>query len=435
MHLLALSALTAEALIATARRLHDYVLEHPQVTLDDLCAAIDARPEPGPYRLAFVAGSRDELLDRLSAFAKSDKRRRQLTGHVSDADRPRVAFLCTGQGSQYPGMAQQLYATLPAFKDALDRCAELLRPYLPESLLSVLYTQAAEPTRLHETAYTQPALFAIEYALAAVWRSWGVQPDAVLGHSVGEYTAACLAQVFSLKDALHLIALRGRLMQERPPNGSMAVVFADGPQVRRAIEPYQDTVSIAAINGPGNTVISGLRDTVTTLLAFFASQNINTYPLPVSHAFHSPLMEPMLQPFEQVARRVRFQSPRIPLVSNLTGTILPSGQVPDAQYWRRHVRAPVRFADGIRALGEEGYHVFLELGPDPVLIAMGKRCLAGKAAVWLPSLEKAQDNWRTMLTALATLYVEGAPIEWTGVITGNPRAVIPPPDLIEPVFA
>ncbi len=433
--ILALSAQTPAALTDVAHRVDQYVLEHPGIPLSLLCGAINGRGEPGPHRLALVAGSLQQLHAQLSAFAAGEKPRGRLTGQLAGAPRPRIALLCTGQGSQYPGMARELYATSPVFARALERSADALAPHLAEPLLSVLYRNPDEPTPLHDTAYTQPALFAIEYALAQLWRSWGIAADAVLGHSVGEYTAACLAGVFSLEDAVRLVALRGRLMQERPPNGSMAVVFADEARVSTAIEPYQDTVSLAAINGPGNTVISGLRETIDTLRAFFASQNITTHPLTVSHAFHSPLMEPMLQPFEQIASRVRYRSPSIPLVSNVTGTILPPGHVPDARYWRQHVRAGVRFADGVRALSDQDYGVFLEVGPDPVLIGMGKRCVSSTAAVWLASLEKARDNWSTMLTTLGTLYVHGAPIDWSGVVVGNPRGLRLPADLIEPVLS
>lgn len=415
MEILALSAESREALTESARRLRHEVHEHPNLALWDLCAAINDKPAPEAHRLAVLADSMEQLHERLSGFVSGATPRGLMTGHVSGDRRPRVAFMLTGQGSQYLNMARELYDTLPVFTRALDRCADLLRSSLAEPLLSVLYADADRPTPLHETAYTQPALFALEYALAQVWRSWGIEPDVLIGHSVGEYTAACLADVFTLDEGLRLIALRGRLMQALPADGGMAVVFADEARVSAAIEPYRDTVSIAALNGPGNTVISGLSATIDLLLSAFKAREINTFRLTVSHAFHSPLMAPMLEPFEQAARRIVYRAPRIPIVSNLTGEILRPEQVPDAAYWRRHVRGSVRFADGIQGLCDRGFQLFVELGPDAVLCGMAKKISSKTDRVWLPSLERAGDNWQTLLTTLGTLYVQGVPIRWSAV--------------------
>lgn len=432
MHILALSAPSPEALKHAAGRVRHCLGEHPEIPLQDLCATINARQVPAAHRVALVAGSTQRLHDQLGAFAAGEKQRGRLVGHVPDNERPRLAFLCTGQGSQYAGMARELYASVPVFRRALDRCAELLVPYLEQPLLSVIYPPANQPTPLHETAYTQPALFAVEYALAQVWRSWGIQPDVLFGHSVGEYLAACVADVFSLEAGLRLIALRGRFMQEQPATGSMAVVFAGEAEVRAAIEPYRDTVAIAAVNGRGNVVVSGLGASVDLLLATFTCRNVNSHRLTVSHAFHSPLMEPMLAPFEQAARRVRYHSPRIPMVSNLTGSLLPAGQLPDASYWRRHARSTVRFADGMQTLVDAGYRCFLELGPDPVLIGMGRFCAPGKHIVWLPSVEREKDNRQTLLTSLGTLYVAGMSVDWNAVNACDPRNPVRlPADLIE----
>ena len=203
--------------------------------------------------------------------------------------------------------------------------------------MSLLYPQPGETSPIDETSYTQPALFAVEYSLAELWRSWGIEPGIVLGHSVGEYVAACVAGVFSLEDGLRLIATRARLMQQLPRNGSMAVIMTDAKRVESLLAPYRDRVSIAAANGPENTVISGETAAVRELVGKFEASGLRTQFLTVSHAFHSPLMEPMLDEFERVAAEVKYSKPRIPIISNLTGEIL-SDTAPTAEYWRRHIR-------------------------------------------------------------------------------------------------
>lgn len=244
-------------------------------------------------------------------------------------------------------MGRELYETEPVFRAALDRCNALLEGEWSDSLLSVMHGADA---RIDDTGYTQPALFALEYALAELWRSWGVEPWAVLGHSVGEYVAACVAGVLELEDALRLITRRARLMQELPRNGEMVSITASEAVVAQALTPYADRVSIAAVNGPADTVIAGEREAVEALSSAFLSQGLKVRRLTVSHAFHSPLMEPMLDAFEKAAGHLTFRAPRIHLASNVTGQVLEEGTVLDAGYFRRHVREAVRFHDGLKAL-------------------------------------------------------------------------------------
>ena len=281
---------------------------------------------------------------KLSAHAGGQAPSEILTGRIESTDRPKIAFLFTGQGSQYKDMGRQLYETEPTFRETLDRCDELLRPYLPRPLLSLLYDETVDAALLNETAHTQPALFSLEYALAKMWMSWGVVPEAVLGHSLGEYVAACVAGVFGLEDAVRLVAERGRLMQSLCPRGAMAAVFAEEERVRSVLVPYADSVSIAAINGPKHVVVSGAADAVRAALKDFESQGITTQSLAVSHAFHSQLMEPMLDAFAKTAAKVRYASPRIGVVSNLTGEFAKAADIANADYWWRHLRAPVRFS-------------------------------------------------------------------------------------------
>nr|BBH90792.1 hypothetical protein KTC_55430 [Thermosporothrix sp. COM3] len=409
-HVLELSARSATALKQQARQYSEYLAAHPALSLADLCFTAAAGRVHFAHRLAVVGSSVEQMRAQLEAFATekeaSDLVYRALSVREQQT-KPRVVFLFTGQGSQYVHMGRQLYETEPTFRKALDRCAEILRAYLERPLLSVLY--AENEALLHETAYTQPALFALEYALYELWRSWGVEPDAVFGHSVGEYVAACVAGIMSLEDGLKLIAERGRLMQELPERGEMAAVFAASERVTAVLKPYQK-VSLSAINGPRNTVISGASTEVQAVVKALEAEGITVHPLTVSHAFHSPLMEPMLDAFEQVAKGVHYAPARIPLVCNLTGQILPQGTTLSAEYWRQQTRNAVQFAAGMQTLAQQGYTLFVELGPHPVLTNMGKQCIEG--ATWLPSLRRDQENWGVLLRTVATLYVYGWDVQW-----------------------
>jgi natural product biosynthesis luciferase-like monooxygenase protein/amino acid adenylation domain-containing protein len=307
-------------------------------------------------------------------------------------------------------MGRELYETQPSFRRTLNECDEILRPALERPLLSVLYGEDEGP--LDETAYTQPALFALGYAIAALWRVWGVEPDFVFGHSVGEYTAACFAGVFTLEEGLTLVAERARLMQSLPATGEMAAVFAGEDRVAAAIEPYRERVSIAALNGPAHTVVSGEREALREALRRLEVDGIGSRTLNVSHAFHSPLMEPMMGDFEHALRRVRFSPLRIPLVSGLTGAALEAGALVDPDFWLEHARVPVRFDAAMRALAERGCETFVEIGPDAALLNMGRRCLPGAKGSWLPSLRRGQGDWRVLLNSLAALSVSGAEVDW-----------------------
>jgi acyl transferase domain-containing protein len=284
----------------------------------------------------------------------------------------------------------------------------------------VLFPEPLAQSPIDDTAFTQPALFAVEYALARLWMSWGVRPAAVMGHSVGEYVAACIAGVFSLEDALMLIAERGRLMGQLPRNGSMLSVLADEARVAAAIAPWSREVSIAAVNGPSSVVVSGLTTSIDVIAAQLEADGIKTTRLNVSHAFHSPLMQPMLADFFRVAESVRYQAPQIDLISNVTGQPI-TAEVARAAYWRDHVLAAVQFAPAVQALSEAGVEVFVEIGPHPTLLGMGQACVPPGQGNWLPSLRKGQGDWNQMLASLSQLYVLGADIDWAAFDAGRGR--------------
>ena len=413
-HLLTLSANSEAALMAQARRWSQVLASADESSLADICYTSNAGRAHLPHRLALLVTTCVQASAQLALIAEGKPSKEAARGHVTSSDRLKVAFLFTGQGAQYAGMGRQLYETQPTFRAAMDRCNAALLGVLERPLLSVIYpVQPGDPS-IDETAYTQPALFALEYALAELWRSWGVAPGAVLGHSIGEYVAATQAGVFALDQAIALVAARGRLMQSLPAGGAMAAVLGDEATVRTALETHGGRVAIAAINGPRNIVISGPAQALNAVVAQLESNGVAAEPLTVSHAFHSALMDPILDDFERAAAAAQPGPAKLAVVSNLTGK-LARGEFADARYWRRHLREPVLFSAGAATLYEQGYRMFVEMGPRPVLCGMGQRAVAAKDATWLASLRHGRDDWSQMLTALRDLYIRGAAIDWNGV--------------------
>jgi len=417
-HLLTLSAQSDRGLADLSSRYIDFLSKQTEAELTDICFSAHIGRCHLDERLAVIGTSPEEIERKLAEYLRNGSTAAVLRDSVaSGLDMSKVAFLFTGQGSQYAGMGKQLYDTQPTFRQTLDHCDEILRDELEGSLLHALFPEKeiaeGAMSRLDETAYTQPALFALEYALAQQWISWGIEPSIVVGHSVGEYVAACIAGVFSLEDGLRLIAARGRLMHALPAGGAMVSAQATEEQVEAAIEPYRDTVAIAAVNGPASIVFSGEGRAVQEVEKNLQSQSIKTRRLAVSHAFHSPLMEPMLAEFEQIARTVPYAPPQIGMISNLTSGLVGADML-SADYWCRHIREAVRFAASMENLHRQGTEIFLEVGPQPTLLGMGRRCLPGEVGLWLPSLRKGREDWGQLLHSLANLYVQGAAVDWSG---------------------
>jgi acyl transferase domain-containing protein/acyl-CoA synthetase (AMP-forming)/AMP-acid ligase II/acyl carrier protein len=428
-HILTFSAKSDKALQELAQR---YVETLDATSpLADVCYTANTGRSSGgaaslthfDYRLAVVAESTVQLREQLDAFVVKKETGGLISRQLRSQKPPRLAFLFTGQGSQYVGMGRELYLTQPTFRASLDRCDEILRPYLDKPLLNVLYPEPGETSPIDATAYTQPTLFALEYALFQLWKSWGIEPTVVMGHSVGEYVAACVAGVFSLEDGLKLIAERARFMQALPQDGEMVAVFADEATVTAAIRPYAQQVSIAAINGPQSIVVSGRKQAVGSVADILEAQEVKTKKLNVSHAFHSPLMEPMLADFQRIAHEITYSLPRIDLISNVTGKLV-TAQIATPEYWCHHIRQPVRFAQSIETLAQQGYEVFVECGPKPTLLGMGRQCLKEGVAVWLPSLRQGQSEWQEILQSLGELYVRGVRVDWSGFDRDYPRRLL-----------
>ena len=411
---LTLSAKSQAALNELVLSYKDYLEAARDSELADICYTANTGRTHFDYRVAIACESKSQLQSKLAQFTAGKLKSGIAAAEVSKNNK--IAFLFTGQGSQYANMGHQLYQTQPVFKQALDNCADILDNYLEKPLLEVLYSDSA---LLNETVYTQPAIFAVEYALAQMWLSWNVLPNVLIGHSVGEYVAATIAGVFSLEDALKLVATRGKLMQELSGEGQMYAVFATVEEVRQIIE-FLPEIAIAAVNTPQSIVISGAKTSVQQAIEHFNRQNIKTKQLIVSHAFHSPMMKPILAEFTAVAESVQYSLPQLKLVSNVTGEIATE-EIATPQYWVDHVIATVRFADGMKSLQQE-CNLFLEIGAKPILLGMGRSAVSGNRKAkneWLPSLRPRKQDWQQITQSLISLYVRGIEIDWQSFARGT----------------
>ncbi|MGL6342776.1 MAG: type I polyketide synthase, partial [Waterburya sp.] len=433
LHLLTLSAKSEQALTDLVLSYKDYLQANPEIALVDICHTANTGRIHFNQRLAITldayanaiaADSPAQLQEKLASFTAGKLKTGMAYGEVTHNNQ--IAFLFTGQGSQYVNMGYQLYQTQPVFRQALDQCAAILDNYLDQPLLAILYpaqSSSLQESLLNETVYTQPAIFALEYALAQMWLDWGIKPTALIGHSVGEYVAATIAGVFSLADGLKLLATRGKLMQSLSQAGEMYAVFASETKVKSVIEAFKEKVAIAAINSPQSIVISGEKTAVQAVISKFDAQGINSKQLTVSHAFHSPLMQPILEEFSQVAKSINYHQPQIKLISNVTGQVATTA-ISTPEYWVNHVIAPVRFADGMKTLQQE-CNIFLEIGSKPILLGMGRSTLATDnnqvQTAWLPSLRPRKEDWQQILQTLGFLYTSGLAINWQNFERGYNR--------------
>ena len=450
-----ISAANELALRDQAERLLSHLQAHPELTPIDVAFSLATGRAQLERRAMIVGSGRDQLLGGLQALAHGE-----LGAVVAPTARNgRTAFMFTGQGAQRAGMGAELYGVFPVFAAALDEVCAELDPQLGRSLKELMFAAEASPEAvlLERTEFTQASLFALEVALFRLVESLGLRPDYLIGHSIGELSAACVAEAFSLEDACRLVAVRGRLMGALPGGGAMVAVQASEEEVRETLEGLERRVALAAVNGSSSVVLSGDEDAVLELGAVWAERGRKTRRLQVSHAFHSHHMEGMLEQLERVAGGLSFAEPRIPVVSNLTGEPLSGEQLGNPGYWVEHVRRTVRFADGVRWLAGQGVDSFLELGPDGVLSAMCMECLSDgedagdglassnsrangvsgvagvipggrRAAAAVPMLrDDDRGETRVVLTALAGLWERGVSVDWVAVLegTGARRVALP----------
>ena len=415
--LLTLSARTPAALDELRRRLATYLTEHPRLDLSDVAYTLQCGRKSLPHRSGLVCRGIEDAVEALTGLDTQ----RIFTGPRLAGGRP-VAFLFPGQGTQYVNMARGLYDNEPTFREQVDIGAKIIEPILGTDLRGLLYpcsdTLEEAKARLQQTSVAQPALFLVEYALARLWMKWGLFPEAMLGHSIGEYVAACLAGVMSLEDALTLVAERGRLMQI--PGGGMLAVALDGDRIAADLTAG---LSIAAYNAPSLCVVSGPDAELTAFQQRLALAGVQSQRLHTAHAFHSGMMDAALSPFGKAVARLSLRAPQIPYLSNVTGTWITEQEAMDPAYWVRHLRETVRFSRGLTHLLDDPNRILLEVGPGDSLATITRQHRAGGYTI-VSSLRHPRHqgpDTEVLLGALGRLWTAGASVDWGGVNEGRLR--------------
>lgn len=420
--LLMLSAATPASLQHTATALADWIENNPHVSLARICHTWATRRKRQTNRLAVVCADRIEVIAKLRRFAEAGKAKGCASGVAqSRSGRLSVAMICGGHGAQYNGMSAVLYNTEPVFKAAFDRASAVARQFCDSDLRALLHEAPQKAAgkifegnkvagELARTLQAQLGIFCVQYGLAQQWQAWGVAPKALLGHSLGEYTAACLAEVFSLEDAVMLIAERARLMDAHTPPGAMLTAFHDEAAVQTIVGQFADA-GVAAVNGPGIILVAGGTDSIAAIAQRIDAEGGRTTSVPIDRAFHSPLVDAVLPHFRAVLERVHFSVPKIPLISNLTGVVADK-DITTVDYWLRHSREPVQFMKGMQTLHAAQYDAFIDLSPEPVMMGLDLcfqeiRAAVGSKGVWVPSLRNGTDDQTRMLESLGKLYCLG----------------------------
>ncbi|HEY4974435.1 MAG TPA: type I polyketide synthase, partial [Steroidobacteraceae bacterium] len=429
--ILPLSARTGAGLRVLAERYRDRLASVSSAReWRDVCHTAAVGRSGFAHRLSVRSADAAGIQAGLSAFLADESPVGVVKGEVRGGVRPRVGFLFTGQGSQYAGMGAQLYAHSKSFRQIVERAEQALGGELPHSLGALLRGEHPQAgALLNQTLYTQPALYVLEYALAQLWRGFGVEPVAVLGHSLGEYVGCALAQVFGFEEGLRLVAARARLMHALASDGAMLVVSASEEQITEMLAGHEKEVSLAAVNAARQVTVSGLRAGVEAIAEQCKGRGWRTHALPVSQAFHSPLMAPIEEAFEARAQQLSYAAPRLAVISNLTGAPLEQAS---AAYWRAHLREPVRFKQGLAALRTLGCDVLLEVGPRPVLIQLARQGAAGEAGVsacrYVSTLKgPGTDEWDALCQGMQELHAAGAELDWAGWNRDYPRCKVDAP--------
>jgi acyl transferase domain-containing protein/acyl carrier protein len=415
-HVLSLSAKTEPALRELAGRWSQRLGASTEAPADVCYTANTGRAHFG-QRLAVCGRNTAELAAALGAYAGGNSVEGLYQGGGA---RPVVAILFTGQGSAYAGMGRELYDGLPAYRQALDDCARALDATLERPLVEALYGPDAEAL-LARPLYGQAALFSVEYSLARVWHGLGLEPAALLGHSLGEYAAACIAGLWPLDEAARLVALRGRLLEERTPPAAMAALACSAERAEALVAERALELALAADNGPDEVVVAGTEAAVTRLLERAAAAGVRGMRLTVGRAYHSPLVEPVLPDWQRAVAALPTQPLRLPLVSSVTGQLAGATELQEPGYWARQVRQPVRFGQAVRTLKAQGVTALVEVGPHPVLLGLATRAWEGQPPLLLPSLRRGRGAWETLLDSLAQWYTRGGAMDWAALDQGQPR--------------